>query len=557
VRTAAAGALARVGGAEIVQALRTSLETERNGQVQAEAIGGVFRHSSSNTTALLLQLFENTNLEPDAVAETVRCLGLSHAQQAVPKLTQFLTNSQEEHLRQAAVAALGDIDTTNAVSALQAALGKDDSADVRSAIAEALGGMRSARTPSVVATLIAALEHEQENSVRPSIVSALGSLRDPAALPNLITVLRRDADHQVRANAATALGKLGHPEAVPTLETALQRDRDRDVRANAAQSLHELVGAGHTEFFLRAFDADPFIRPELARILGLIASPDAVAALLNCLEAGSGRERVAVISALGDAGDTRATLILANILEKDANIASRTAAATALGQLCDSAALPALQKALEDRVVSIRQEAAWALGHIGDTNATLALSKALNDANSEVRFSASFALAETGARATAPALASLLGHSDERTRLAAASALAFLDQTEGVPVLQINLHSEDVWKRFTALISLLRLDTPETRQLLTDRRDTDSTLGAAIEVGLRLGGLGAATNMLCSAPDNDSMTEDFRHFGARALVLFNDPAALPALRANANAPRDGVRFATRVAMRRLMKRNSE
>lgn len=109
--------------------------------------------------------------------------------------------------------------------------------------------------------------------------------------------------------------------------------------------------------------------------------------------------------------------------------------------------------------------------------------------------------------------------------------------------------------RFTALISLLRLNTAEARQQLAGGQEADATLAAVIAGGLRLGGVGAATNMLCSARDNESLTEDFRHFGARALVLFNEPSARPALQANANDPREEVRAAVRVALRRLEKRS--
>jgi HEAT repeat protein len=216
-----------------------------------------------------------------------------------------------------------------------------------------------------------------------------------------------------------------------------------------------------------------------------------------------------------------------------------------------------LETALQDRIASVRQEAAWALGHIGDVRAAPALVQALSERNAELRFAVAFALAEVGALDAAPALVPLLQHTDDRTQLAAASALAFLDNSQGLAVLSETLHSRDTWKRFTALISLLRLGTPESHRLLADCHDSDMTLASVVEAGLRLGGAGAATNMLCTAKDNDSMTEDFRHFGARALVLFNDPGTLPALQANANDPREDVRVAVRVAIHRIQKKLAE
>ncbi len=185
-----------------------------------------------------------------------------------------------------------------------------------------------------------------------------------------------------------------------------------------------------------------------------------------------------------------------------------------------------------------------------------ALTNALGESNADVRFAAAFALAEIGDRSAASALMPLVQHSEERTRLAAASALAFLDREDGLAVLAAMVRSDDVWMRFTALISLLRLNTAAARQQLTDCQETDATLAAVIAGGLRVGGVGAATNMLCTARDSDSMMNDFRHFGARALVLFNDPSARPALQANANDAREEVRVAVRVALRRLAQRDA-
>jgi HEAT repeat protein len=556
VRAAAASSLAQVGGVEAMLTLRNLLETERSGRVQIEAIGGVYRHASSNVTDVLLRLLEQSNLDVDALRETVRCLGLARAQLATPKLAQLLKDSKEELVRQAAATALGALDNTNAAAALQEALHRDDSAYVRSAIATSLGEMTVTRTTAVASNLLVALKREVDASVRVNLTSALGSLGDPVALPLLIQTLRSEKDRQLRAEAATALGKLKQTDAVPPLMKAIQRDPDRTVRANGLQSLYCLAGQEQEPFFLEIFKNDLSVRAEVANILGITASPEACSALMDSLQNGGWPARAAVIQALGDTGDRRATTPLIELLNGEASVASRSAAATALGRLCDPAAIPALQKTLEDRIVSIRQEAAWALGHIGNTSAAPALSRALSHDNFEVQFAASFALAETGARGEASALVPLLNHADERIRLAAASSLAFLDRADGISVLEVNLRSTDVWRRFTALISLLRLDTAETRQLLGDRPDTDPTLAAAIEAGLRLGGPGAATNLLCSAPDNESMMEDFRQFGARALILFNDPSTLPALKANANDLRAEIRSAARIAIRRIENRSA-
>lgn len=50
------------------------------------------------------------------------------------------------------------------------------------------------------------------------------------------------------------------------------------------------------------------------------------------------------------------------------------------------------------------------------------------------------------------------------------------------------------------------------------------------------------------------MKDDYRHFGARVLVLFNDPATLPALEAYDDEIEDDVRSAVRLAIRRIQKK---
>lgn len=556
VRAAAAAALDRVGGAEVIKVLREVLATERKGRVQVEAIGGIYRHASAEAAAFLLQLLDSGNLEADAEAETVRGLGELRAFAAIPKLTARLASSPDETVRQAAVEALGNLEATNQVAVLLTALGKDDSPGVRSEVATLLGRMPAAGQAEIRSALIQALGTDGDSSVRAAAAGALGERRDPAALPALVKALQRDEDREVRARAATALGKLGRPEAAPPLETAFQRDRDKTVRTQAVRSLARLTGPDHAEFFLKGFVEQRRLRAELADLLGWLGSPGAIAALRQAFAEGVSAERSAVIHALGDAGDVRVVAELGEIVRQDPAATTRAAAATALGRLCDSNAVPALVAALQDRIVSVRQEAAWALGHIGAAAAVPALTNALGESNADVRFAAAFALAEIGDRSAASALMPLVQHSEERTRLAAASALAFLDREDGLAVLAAMVRSDDVWMRFTALISLLRLNTAAARQQLTDCQETDATLAAVIAGGLRVGGVCAATNMLCTARDSDSMMNDFRHFGARALVLFNDPSARPALQANANDAREEVRVAVRVALRRLAQRDA-
>lgn len=76
----------------------------------------------------------------------------------------------------------------------------------------------------------------------------------------------------------------------------------------------------------------------------------------------------------------------------EARPAIRYAAAAALGDVGDAAAIPALARALADEHERVRWEAAWALGRIGDMAAVPDLIAALRDGSQDVRWFASWSL---------------------------------------------------------------------------------------------------------------------------------------------------------------------
>lgn len=553
VRAAAAASLSRIGNEPAIAALTAALGTERQGRVQSQAIGGLYRLPSPELTTFLLKLLDSPNLADEGRIKAIRGLGETQSAGAMLKLIALLTADPDDQARSTAAAALGRFDDAKAAEALRTALQKDPKEPVREAAATALGEMASAHVVAGEA-LAVALRQDANVDVRAAAAVALGRLRDTNALPALLLALQKDPNRDVRRNAVRALGRLSRPEAAPRLQNALLKDRDREVRALAAQSLAALSATNHAKFLLSVFEKDLTVRAEVAGVLGQLASPEAREALLQAMNRGGRNERVSVLQSLGDAGEARALAPLMVLLKEDPNSNVRAAAATALGRLVNAEAVPALEAALTDRAASVRSEAAWALGHIGDARAGPTLTAVLNEGDSKTLFATVYALAEIGDASTIPAIAALLPRADEQTRLAAASALAFLGNAQGVDILSRHLRASSTWTRFTALISLLRLDTPEARRLLENCRDSDPTLAGAIEAGLRQGAAQSAANMLNHGPDEDDMTSDYRHFGARALVFFRDPATLPALRANANDPREDVRSAVRIAIRRIEQR---
>lgn len=148
-----------------------------------------------------------------------------------------------------------------------------------------------------------------------------------------------------------------------------------------------------------------------------------VAGLVEALRYGKdGTVRASSAATLGQLGDARAVVALANALTDEAGEV-RSAAAHALGRLGDARAVEALVGLVTDRRrhsgsrLGGPQGAGWAaamaLGMIGDRTAVEPLAQALDHEHRNVRRVAAVALAELGdARAIEPLVADLDGVSD-------------------------------------------------------------------------------------------------------------------------------------------------
>ena len=164
--------------------------------------------------------------------------------------------------------------------------------------------------------LIDLLQHEHSGFRRIAALY-LGKRGDARAVVPLIRLLS-DPDEIVRSFAARALGKLGDPRASAPLLNTLMHDTDERVRVVAARSL------GH---------------------VGYSKDPKVVSALIELLETGT----------------------------------MRASAASSLGRLKDRAAVPALEKALDDHDPGVRREAALALVRLGVNSGIDELLVALGD----------------------------------------------------------------------------------------------------------------------------------------------------------------------------------
>jgi HEAT repeat protein len=204
------------------------------------------------------------------------------------------------------------------------------------------------------------------------------------------------SETEERRDAVMRLGSMKRPDGSRAAAVGL-RDSSGIVRATAARAVLSLSSEEASAALLPALqDRDEFVRQETAYALGETRSRTATPALIALLlkEKKDGVRSAAAV-ALGQIGDEAAVISLAGLIgrrvpasgivnrvkrsKKDENEFVRRAAAHSLGQIGSRTAVPALIAAVTDERApdDVRREAANSLGLIGDPAAVPALRAAL------------------------------------------------------------------------------------------------------------------------------------------------------------------------------------
>jgi HEAT repeat protein len=277
------------------------------------------------------------------------------------------------------------------------------------------------------------------------------------------------------------------------------------------------------------------IRRDAALALGNIDTRTSREVLALALRDGDLNVRAGAAEALRFVGDGGSISALTNLVAKELVPFVHLPALEALGWIGDVRAKPVLEKSLRNLDPKVRESACRALGYLSDTNASHALMTALDDKETGVREEATTALAQLHDPIAVPSLERRLADEEDYVRLRAAVALTFAGRTNGLQVLTQNLGSTIDWHRFQAIMSLIRMDTPEARSLLkTCEQDPHPRLRALAVRSLAGEGAQALTQLLL---DKDPWT---RLCGLDAVLLFRDPAAIPALREAVRREEDGT-----------------
>ncbi len=178
--------------------------------------------------------------------------------------------------------ALRRIGVPEAASRLMGMLGRDRSRDLRCNAVKALGEIEATEAIQAIQGFLS----DADPKLRESASRALGLMGANQAIPDLMRILREDADDDCRAAAAEALGNLGSQEAIPGLIDAFRRGPSGLLRHRAALALGKLGSRDAILDFKNAIKGgrDPFMAEAAARALGMIGDRDAIPLLIDALK---------------------------------------------------------------------------------------------------------------------------------------------------------------------------------------------------------------------------------------------------------------------------------
>jgi HEAT repeat protein len=268
---------------------------------------------------------------------------------------------------------------------------------------EAVDAMSLVGRTENVAPLTAALKKEPKSDVRGAIVAGLGRISGPEVIPPLTEALQSDLDKDVRLQVVDSLQRLyiraetqgtiktvfnkvksvfslpdrplvhdpkGVSPAVKTaLADAMQKDFSQEVRAASARALGSLRASDRVEVMVQALESPqnkehPEVRLEIVESLGLIRDTAATPALQRALRDPDRRISQSAILALGLVGDKASRPALETVFRTDKSTESRKRALQSIALMRDDDALGFFEPLLSHEDDTYRELAAEGLARI-------------------------------------------------------------------------------------------------------------------------------------------------------------------------------------------------
>lgn len=411
---------------EIEQAIVAALPTAGPAEMEGLALMLEWRQTGTADQALASLLARAD------VRRTVADILVARGSAAVAPLLAQLDASDDE-VRIAAAAALGQIGNPRATASLAVLL--DDATEVAVVAAGALGSIGD---PAAFEPLVQHLGHPHA-AVRQAVVGALNSLAHPA-MPERVREMLGDPSPHVRESAARIAGYFGYAHCVGDM-VRLSRDADESVRRVALEQLAQFADSGAAAALVDGLsDAHAGIRAAVVRALARATAVPPLPYLL---------------AACGDR-DPWVRYYAARSLCRQAAGAAEPATLTTLTTL-----------ALGDDVLPVRIAAIEALGEIGGTAAAGTLASLAADPESSVAVAALAALGTVTGEDVLPALLAALRTGERDRQEAALTSIGERGEAAAVAAVgRIAQSGVDPAIRELAVWALGEIGTPEAAATL-------------------------------------------------------------------------------------------
>ncbi|MBI5509880.1 MAG: HEAT repeat domain-containing protein [Deltaproteobacteria bacterium] len=285
------------------------------------------------------------------------------------------------------------------------ALRADDSFKVRLQAAVFLGRSDDDRA---FEPLVAALNNDEHYTVRAAAATALANLNDPRAISHVIKRLATDADPFVRDEAQRGLSKFDREEALPYVVATYGSD-DPAVRRQAVLYLAEAPSPAAQQVLVRALGDTPEIFQVARDTALNMPPPEGLKFLETALDHRDASVRRGAVVVLHGIATAESAALILKVYERDIEADSvRNETRTSLRELRRFLPIAQFIKdAQESANKHERTKALKLLGVVGGDEAKDVLTTALNDQDVYVRGNAVMAVGELGDTAVVPALEKL------------------------------------------------------------------------------------------------------------------------------------------------------
>lgn len=367
VRENSAEALGKLGDRKAVNPLRKALK-DPHATVRYASGEALARLHERSGVSIIVQAIRDSTVSFKRRARIAEALAILDEQQAIPSLISVINDPVSSKLREEAIYALGSLRAKAAVEPLCKRLKPDieDDPACRVAITQAL--MEISDKPNSIPTLVRTLK-DPDAAVRKGAQDALATLviNDRGTIPILIELLEPD---DTREYATMTLDSfLNKQEEIDLLAKVVGAigESKKPARLYAIQRIEKTKDPRGVRCLVEAIeDNDSIIRGRAATALGVIGDTTAVPSLIEFVDDSSLMSAKCIIIAMGDIGDPRCDTTLFRIArDKNKDWGLRTVAAQSIGKLPYKVVLPPLWKALRDADADIRYLAAVAMGELG------------------------------------------------------------------------------------------------------------------------------------------------------------------------------------------------